>query len=77
MSSSKITNIPHFIKARSPEGLRKLMLNTNVKWGYIFDYFKIYRDSVDNMLYAWFQLDAVEALQDELKEIEARGKSNA
>ena len=72
MSSSKISNIPHYLKARSPEGLRRAMLKNNVKWGMIFNYYQIIFDGKD--WWAWFQLDAVESLQDELNEIEERGR---
>lgn len=74
MSSNKISNIPHFIKARSPEGLRRLMLRNNVKWGLIFNYYQIIFDG--NTWFAWFQLDAVDALEDEIKQMEARGKGD-
>ena len=72
MSSNKISNIPHFIKARSPKGLRLSMLRNNVKWGLIFNYYQIIWDGKN--WYAWFQLDAVDALEDEIKQMEARGK---
>ena len=68
MSSTKITNIPHFIKARSPKGLRRLMLRNNVKYKLIFNYYQIVFDGKD--WYAWFQLDAADALEEELKEME-------
>lgn len=72
MSSNSITNIPHFLKAGSPEGLRRLMLRNNMRWGMIFNYYQIIFDGKN--WFAWYQLDAVDALSDELKEMEARGK---
>lgn len=72
MTGGAITNIPHFLKARSPEGLRRSMLKNNIKHGLIFDYYQI--NHVDGFWYAWFQLDAVDAMAEELKEIEQRGK---
>ena len=68
----KITNIPHFLSARSPLGLRRLMLKNNLKHDLIFDYYQIYRDHTDNKLYAWFQLDAVITLEEEVRDLEAK-----
>jgi len=73
MSSNKITNIPHFISARSPEGLRRLMLRTNVKHGLIFDYYQIIFDG--KKWFAWYQLDAVDGFADEINAVEEKGVS--
>jgi len=68
--SLKITLIPHYLSARSPEGLRRLMLRNNVKHKAIFDY-KIM--IFGNKLLAWYQLDAVDGFRDEIEEAEAKG----
>jgi hypothetical protein len=73
MEVSKIDNIPHFLRAKTPEALRKAMLRNNVKWGLIFDYYQIVFDGKN--WFAWYQMNAVESMQDELKEMEARGTS--
>ena len=69
---NSIDNIPHFISARSPKGLRRLMLANNVKHGLIFNYYQIIFDG--KRWYAWFQMNAAEALQEELQQMEERGK---
>ena len=73
MSSSKITNVPHFLVARSPMGLRNAMLKNNIKHGLIFDYYQIIFDGKNWI--AWFQLDAVDSMQEEIREAEAKGTS--
>lgn len=45
-------NIPHFLKARSPDGLRALMLENNNKRGCEFQYYQIV--FADGFWYAWF-----------------------
>ena len=71
-STNKITNIPHFLSARSPQGLRRLMLRNNVKHGLIFDY-KIMFDG--SKWYAWYQLDAVEGFREDIEKAEAKGRT--
>lgn len=65
MSSTSITNIPHFISARTPQGLRRLMLKNNVKHGLVFNYYQIVFDG--KKWYAWFQLDAEISFKEEIE----------
>jgi len=53
--SVNIDNIPTYVRAQSPQGLRRLMLRNNIKHGAIFEY-KIMLGP-DSYWYAWFQLD--------------------
>lgn len=52
-------SIPFFIKARSPQGLRRLMIENNAKHGLTFKYFDI--QNVKGQWYAWYykQLDSL------------------
>ncbi|MCA9313774.1 hypothetical protein KDA08_05695 [Candidatus Saccharibacteria bacterium] len=58
-----INNIPTFLKAQSPQRLRRLMLNNNLKYKAVFKY-DVMQDSKTGDWYAWYQLDAIEALED-------------
>ena len=65
-------NIPHFLSARSPSGLRRAMLKNNMKWGMVFNYYQIVYDG--QRWYAWYQMNAVEEMmQAEIDEIKERG----
>ena len=52
--------------ASSPQGLRRLMLNNNVKKGIQFKYFDI--QNVKNKWYAWYYEDGIEVLKQEASE---------
>lgn len=47
-----IFNLPTYIKARSPDGLRALMLENNAKRGTEFQYYQIV--FADGYWFAWF-----------------------
>jgi len=47
--------IPSFIKAKSPAGLRRIMLLNNTKHSKTFQYFSI--QFVEKEWFAWFYLD--------------------
>ena len=48
-------SIPSFLTARSPEGLRRLMLRNNAKHAMFFKYFDI--QFVNGRWYAWYILN--------------------
>jgi len=50
-----LNNIPTYLKAKSPQGLRRLMLSNNVKHGGIFEYQIMF---VGEYWYAWYRADA-------------------
>jgi hypothetical protein len=52
-------NIPHYLKAGSPEGLRLAMLNNNMLRGKEYDYYQIIYDG--KSWFAWFYERAAEA----------------
>ena len=49
---AKLSRIPNYLKARSPFGLRRLMLSNNVRLGAQVNYFQIVFDGTDWI--AWF-----------------------
>jgi hypothetical protein len=53
--SVKPTEIPSFIFASTPLGLKKKMLKNNLKYGYFLQYFDI--SFVNGRWYAWFYVD--------------------
>lgn len=50
--SAVLRRIPHFVKAASPEGLRRLMFRTNVRDGVEYRFFDITYDGKSWV--AWF-----------------------
>jgi hypothetical protein len=52
---AKLTSIPNFISAESPQGLRRLMLRTNVRLGTRLVWHSI--QFVDGKWFAWFYED--------------------
>jgi len=54
MATAKQGEIPSYIMASSPRGLRLSMLKNNVKYGMTFQYFDI--QFVKGKWYAWFYL---------------------
>jgi hypothetical protein len=59
--------LPFFIKARSPQGLRRLMIKTNAKHGYTFHYFDI--QFANGSWYAWFYKDLLATNKDDVEEL--------
>ena len=55
--SVNINNIPTFLKAQSPQRLRRLMLMNNIKHKAVFKY-DVMQDSKTGDWYAWYQADA-------------------
>lgn len=47
--------IPHYVKARTPEGLKRAMLQNNLKFKAYCNYSNI--QFVDGNWYAWFTVD--------------------
>lgn len=56
-------NIPSYIKAKSPKGLRRLMLENNIKHRQTIEYFNI--QYAQGYWFAWFHIE-LEAVLDEL-----------
>lgn len=52
---SRATHIPNYIKAKSEQGLRKLMLQTNLKTRMEYRYFDI--QFTNGYWFAWFYQD--------------------
>lgn len=52
---ASINNIPTYLQARSPKRLRQLMLQNNIRSGWIFKYDIIFASGV---WYAWYYSDA-------------------
>lgn len=59
--------LPFFIKARSPQGLRRLMIQTNTKQGYTFHYFDI--QHVNGNWYAWYYKDLKSTNSEDIEEL--------
>lgn len=57
MITPKITRVPKFIKAKTPDKLRELMLATNIKYGAELKYTDI--GYQDGNWYAWFIADEI------------------
>lgn len=51
----KGSQIPKYIAASTPQGLRRLMFKTNMRLGYFIQYFDI--QFVNGKWYAWFYID--------------------
>jgi hypothetical protein len=49
--------IPNFLKARSPQGLRRAMLINNTRNNTFYQYFDIQLNPADGFWYAWFYKD--------------------
>jgi len=54
--NSSSINIPNFIAALTPQGLRRLMLMNNLKHGYFFKYYSI--EFINGKWYAWYYAEA-------------------
>ena len=57
MSDIRADSIPNFVKAQSPQGLRRVMLLNNVRLGSFVNYYGIssYRDDKNKLVFiAWF-----------------------
>lgn len=52
----QLTDIPNFVSAESPQGLRRAMLQNNLKLRAVATYHSI--QFVDGRWYAWFTTDA-------------------
>ena len=48
---------PSFLRARSPQGLQRLMLSNNARFGMFFKYFDIQWHPEEKRWYAWFFKD--------------------
>lgn len=59
--------IPFYIKSRSPNGLRRLMLQTNNNAGLTFHYFDI--QFVNGYWFAWFYKDVDMLRSQDIEEI--------
>lgn len=64
-----INNVPTFLKARSPKGLRRLMLMNNLQRKSVFKY-DIMQDNKTGVWYAWYQIDATEILDESFNDLE-------
>ena len=60
MTPANINRIPNFLKAKSPDKLRALMLRNNVSKGTEFKYFDI--SFSNGNWYAWFLEDITQQL---------------
>lgn len=67
------TIIPHFLKARTPGGLRRLMLRNNIKRQMIFDY-QIIHDG--QQWFAWFQDDVFHTQKENIAQAEVETTVN-
>ena len=65
MSEIVSTNIPNYLVASSPQGLRRLMLLNNNKRGAWHKY-EIQYIQKENRWYAWFYSDPTKDFNDEL-----------
>jgi hypothetical protein len=50
-----LVDVPHFIKARTPEALKRAMLDNNVRLKAFVGYFSI--QFVNGYWYAWYTID--------------------
>lgn len=64
--------IPDFLKARSPEGLRRLMLERNLKDGKQYNYFSIQQSN--GYWFAWFYVDLTDNFTGKIEKIITEGK---
>jgi len=55
MQQVSLKRIPNYLKARSPQGLRRLMLLNNAKYSTFFEY--VYIQFTEGNWYAWFYRD--------------------
>ena len=55
MRAGNALNVPHFLKARSPQGLLRLMFKNNIKHGKEFEYFSLQYVAKDKMWYCWYK----------------------
>ena len=68
MSTTHVGHIPDFIEARTPKGLRALMLETNSKNSTQYKYFDIssYTKNGKARWIAWFYRDIADTLKKEI-----------
>lgn len=64
-----IRNIPNFITAESPQGLRRKMLRNNIKWKGYVKYFNI--QFVKGKWVAWYVIGLEESALQESEDINA------
>jgi hypothetical protein len=57
MQQVSLKRIPSYLKARSPQGLRRLMLLNNAKASTFFEYTQIQYISDEKYWYAWYYRD--------------------
>jgi hypothetical protein len=55
MSESRSSFLPNYLRARSPQGLRRLMLLNNIKRGLQVSYFNI--QFVNGYWFAWYNIE--------------------
>lgn len=69
--SAKSTFIPNYLKARSPQGLRRLMFQKNLKDGKQYNYFSIefVNTPKDPHFIAWFYEDINDNFNGKIKDI--------
>ena len=71
---AKSSIIPDFLKARSPQGLRRLMFLKNMKDGKQYKYFAI--QFAEGSWVAWFYRDLDESINGGIEEIMTEKVSN-
>jgi len=69
--SARSTFIPNYLKARSPQGLRRLMFQKNLKDGKQYNYFSVefVNAPKDPHWVAWFYEDITDNFTGKIKEI--------
>jgi hypothetical protein len=69
MRESNKFNVPSFLKAKSAEELRSLMLKNNLKLNQEFEYFDI--QFAGNSWYAWFyiSLDSAQIINEKTNDV--------
>jgi hypothetical protein len=63
--------LPFFIRSRSPNGLRRSMLQNNAKYGMTFQYFDI--QFAQGSWYAWYYRSLENINADDIRELEQDG----
>ena len=64
MEFANALRIPHFLSAGSPEGLRRKMLENNIKDGKVYNYFQIVHTG--SKWFAWYHKNAELDIKTEL-----------
>lgn len=70
MALVKITVVPNFLRAKTPEDLRKAMLMNNARMGAWVEYFDIQKQ--DGQWIAWFYEDLTSAQASALTQLRAK-----